>query len=219
MSAQADAGEKHRKAPYHHGNLKAALLDAALEILDREGMDAFGLRSVARLAGVSPAAPAHHFGNKEGLLAAVAAEGFRRLAAKQDLLPVPGDDFDSKIDHFNALGLTYVSFARANPQLYQLMFGKGLTQRAQYPELLEAGDAAYSGIEEATHAVLEAAGNDTLPPKVAINAAWSMVHGLASLLNDGKVTPGELGNPPEQELIPAILDLLGRGLASGARGD
>jgi len=205
--------DRPERGAYHHGNLREALVQAAVGILSREGLDAVGMRSAARAAGVSSAAPYHHFGSKEGLLAAVAAEGFRRLAASQREVAPAGEDLASELVRANALGRAYVRFARTHPELYRLMFGRYIEDRAAYPELLEAVESSYVDIEASIESVLARRGRADVTTRTALNAAWSVVHGLASLLNDGKIRPGEGGNPDEARLVEAILGVWIAGLA------
>src|SRR5262245_57949686 len=123
--------------PYHHGNLKAELLAAASALLDEGGAGAVSLRAAARRAGVSATAPYRHFADKEVLLAAVAAEGFRAFGAALTAAasnPTP----------LAAMGLAYVRFALAHRGLFRLMFGPGIPDRDRHPELAAAADRAFA---------------------------------------------------------------------------
>ena len=206
------------KSPYHHGNLREALVEAAIAILAEEGIGGLGLRSAARAARVSAAAPYHHFGSKEGLLAAVAAEGFRRLAASQDDALGRSSAGLAPRQRVNRLARSYVRFARANPELYQLMFSRTIEDREAHPELLVAAAASYQCIEDAITELLEAQGEDAVSIKLALNGGWALVHGLSTLLNEGKIAPGELGNPEEEELVASIAEIWCRGVEQGLRG-
>ncbi len=214
-TAAAPAADCRVKSAYHHGNLRSALIGAGLEILVGEGVAALGLRSAARRAGVSQTAPYHHFGSKEGLLAAVAAAGFRQMASIQDQI-VEGVRVEPSVPDLKVrmLGRTYVRFARENPELFRLMFGPLIDHRDQYPELIEAYTSGYQAIEDAIAEYLANAGlTGQLPLKVAISGAWAMVHGLSHLLNDGKIRPGEDGMPDEDELVDTLVAPLTRALA------
>jgi AcrR family transcriptional regulator len=217
-ATRSSAGESSPKGSYHHGNLREALVEAAIGILAAEGPTGLGLRCAARAAGVSAAAPYHHFGSKEGLLAAVAAEGFRRLTASQAESEgrSPGDL--APRERISRLGRTYVRFARTNPELYQLMFGRSIEDREAHPELVEAAEGSYEKIEAATLALLADQGNDAMSPKLALNGGWAIVHGLSTLLNDGKIAPGQKGNPEEDQLIESLLEVWCRGLEQGLGG-
>jgi AcrR family transcriptional regulator len=161
--------------PYHHGALRRALLDAALSLVTGHGPAALSLREVARRAGVSHAAPAHHFGNKAGLLTAIATEGYQLLAAA---LAAAGE--------FQEQGVAYVVFATEHPAHFAVM---------RTPDLLRLDDpdlvAARAGSDrELAQSV--ASRMSPVDPAAPI-AAWSLVHGLASLLLEGnvKLPPGE----------------------------
>jgi|SRR6185503_13372903 len=149
---------------YHHGDLRAALLKGAGKALEKQGITALSLRDAARRAGVSHNAPYRHFADRDALLAALAAEGFRMLG--EALRGKPG----------RARGEAYVRFALEHPQRFRLMFG-GLLPLARHPELREAASRAYQGLVDAW--------KDMPDPQIAAAAAWSLVHGLAQLLLDG----------------------------------
>ncbi len=194
---------------YHHGNLRAALVAAGLEILEREGIDGLSLRSTARAAGVSQTAPYHHFGCKEGLFAAMATEGLRRMADSMQHPDIQNVDCSEEPDaKVRALGANYVRWARSNPELFKLIFGPLIQNREPYPELVAAYEAGYSSIEEATAEMLERLGADAEHLKLAVTSAWAMVHGLSLLLIDRKVVPGERGQPDEQTLVDTVLRAL-----------
>lgn len=164
------------KKPYHHGNLRAALLTAAEAELVEQGVEGFSLRSVARRAGVSHAAPKHHFGDTAGLLTALAAEGFRLFTAAQ--LAREAEAAPDATSQLLAAGLGYVDFACARPALFRLIFtSKRVDESA--PVLLDAGGAAYQHLAGR----IEAAGGRE--PDIA--AVWAIVHGLADLIMAGRL--------------------------------
>jgi AcrR family transcriptional regulator len=152
---------------YHHGELRPALLRAAARVLEKEGPAALSLRELARRAGVSHNAPYRHFSDREALLAALAADGFRTLG--EALGQASG----------RAMGEAYVRFALEHPQLFRLMFG-GHLAFSRHRELARAAARPY----EALLAALRAQPGLAEPEKAAA-AAWSLVHGLAHLLLDG----------------------------------
>jgi AcrR family transcriptional regulator len=173
--------------PYHHGDLPRVLLDAAAQAIQEVGPAAVSLRDLARRVGVSHAAPAHHFGDKAGLLTALAADGFRRLAAT---LRRTYEETGS----FLEVGVAYVRFAVSHRAHFEVMFRPEL-YRTDDPELVRARDQARSLLyPPAAELAGEEPGDD---PTAAAVAAWSLVHGLATLWLDRNLPP-QLGDDPEQ---------------------
>jgi AcrR family transcriptional regulator len=173
--------------PYHHGDLPRVLLEAAVEAVAEVGPAAVSLRELARRTGVSHAAPAHHFGDKAGLLTAVAADGFRRLAATlRETYEASGS--------FLEVGVAYVGFAVTHRAHFEVMFRPEL-YRTDDPELIQARDAArallYPPAAEANNSP-----DDDGDLRAGV-AAWSLVHGLATLWLNQNLPP-ELGDDPEQ---------------------
>ncbi|MBK8457405.1 MAG: TetR/AcrR family transcriptional regulator [Phyllobacteriaceae bacterium] len=167
------------KRPYHHGDLRAALLSAAEEELAEKGVEAFTLRGVAKRAGVSHAAPAHHFRNVEAMLTALAAIGFRRLTAA--MRARHAEAAKTPRDQFIASGVGYVDFALANPALFRLMFS---SQRPEHgnADMADAGAEAFEVLVDDVAAVR---GDDPMASRDGrfdVTAAWSLAHGLANLL-------------------------------------
>lgn len=163
--------------PYHHGDLRRALIAAAQRILETEGPNALSLRAVAREAGVSPAAPYHHFKDKQELLDAVAEEGWLRLDAA---LREAGEAAGSQRARMPALGVAYVCFARDNPALYRVMYDCSRDKEALPEHLQDNDDSAYCR----TRATLVAAGadpKDEVGLELATIAAWCAAHGLAEM--------------------------------------
>jgi AcrR family transcriptional regulator len=183
--------------PYHHGDLRAALLAAAEEELLEHGIEAFSLRQVAKRAGVSHAAPAHHFGDANGLLTALAAEGFRRFLATQKAKEAAADP--SAQAQFMASGVGYVDFALTRPALFRLLFGSNRPDYAD-PELKLAADAAYHHL---THLVAQIGGGP-----VEVTAAWAMVHGLADLMSGHRLKG--MGHLTAAERDAMVSDLIAR---------
>ena len=171
---------------YHHGNLRAALLASAARLLEEEGAEAVSFRAIARDVGVSQTAPYNHFDSKEHLLAKVAEEGFHVFMASQR----EAARMHSPRRRLEALGRAYVAFAAAHPQLYRLMFGVGLGDWKRHPALVEAALAAGVPVQQALAAPGKAAAQ---PSEAAWIATWALVHGLASLLIDGKLDKPGVG--------------------------
>ncbi len=169
---------------YHHGNLRPALIDAALAIVEAKGAQALSLRAAARRARVSAAAPYRHFRDKEGLLAAVAEEGFRALAASMARAAERHRDLARR---FESIGVSYIHFANQHPGHFRVMFGLESAERSAYPGLQQAGAEAFSqltaAIREGQRQGVIRAG-DVRPLSLA---AWSLVHGFSALLIDGQL--------------------------------
>jgi AcrR family transcriptional regulator len=161
-------------ASYHHGDLRNALLEAALVILERDGEAGLGLRDLARAVGVSPAAPYRHFDSRAALLEALAVTGFQRFTRAME--DVAAQD---TLDLLSAMGKTYVLFALHNAALFRLMFSPQL-KRDNRPGLRMAADAAFATLRHVS-------GGDTRTGRVTALAAWARVHGLAVLLLDGQI--------------------------------
>jgi AcrR family transcriptional regulator len=168
---------------YHHGDLRRALIDAALELVREYGPAGITLREAARRAGVTHAAPYRHFADKEALLAAVAQEGFVRLRARVLCELEPG----STRSEIETVGLAYVRFARENPSQFRVMFGAELGDKRRYRELLEADQAVFDLL---CGAIARAQAQGELPAGEPVSmglVAWSMLHGVTALVVDGQL--------------------------------
>jgi AcrR family transcriptional regulator len=172
-------------APYHHGDLRRALIDTALAMVTEEGSWKFTLREVARRAGVSHAAPYNHFADKSALLAEVAALGFQALRRElEESARRPRSSRQTLI----AIAVAYVRFGVEHPGHYRLMFGPELAEEDRYPVLQQASDATFSTLTTALERG-QAAG-EVRPGSVRDEAvaAWSLVHGLTTLLIDRRLS-------------------------------
>lgn len=172
-------GEPERQG-YHHGDLRRALLEAAEIELAEKGPEGFTLRGCAKRAGVSHAAPAHHFGDVAGLLSALAAEGFESFLKTTSARMNVADPGDARA-RLVAMGLGYIEFARANPALFSLMFS---SRKADFQEdrLQRAATASFEQLVAGVGAV---AGVDPLTTREGrrqLAATWAIVHGLSHLL-------------------------------------
>ena len=172
---------KKAAAPYHHGDLRRALLDAAFEILKADGPSALSLREVARRAGVSHQAPYHHFPSRGHLLAALAEEGFEHLAESLERVQAAATD---PIRRSQDTGVEYVMFASRNPERFRLMFGAELGTREPYPELNEAAKRVFDLLVRPFGMKPQPA---RTPDQAIVLTLWSTVHGLAALAVDGQV--------------------------------
>jgi AcrR family transcriptional regulator len=166
------------RRPYHHGDLRPALLAAAVETIAETGAAGMSVREVARRAGVTHTAATYHFGNKAGLLAAIAAEGYQLLA---DALLAASQR------SFLEMGVAYVRFAIANRAHFEVMY---------QPGLYDAADPAVQAAKHETAALLYGSRDATTEQLNAGVAAWAIVHGFVTLwLNDN--IPRRLGDDPE----------------------
>jgi AcrR family transcriptional regulator len=176
---------------YHHGDLRRALVEAALELLLEGGTEALGMRELARRVGVSAAAPYRHFRDKQALIQAVAAAGFALFleaieAAKAGIPPE---------DQLGAMAEAYVHFALRYPRLYKLMFSSELG-KFEDKDLRRAADAAYESL------AVTAAKEDPDAPGEAAISAWAFVHGLSMLLLDEQLLGVSASNA--EPLIKAL---------------
>ncbi len=212
----------HRRGPgprgYHHGNLKEALVRAALELIAEKGPAGFTFADAARFAGVSPAAPYRHFRDRDALLADVARRGFDEFAVA--LSKAWDEGRPDVLTGFDRLGKAYLAFARSEPAYYSAMFEAGVPADAD-PQLREAGERAFGVLRGAAeHLVALMPANGRPPALMVALHIWSMTHGIASLFGRGDAARRALPMPPEELLEAAVLIYL-RGLGlpeKAARG-
>jgi AcrR family transcriptional regulator/uncharacterized protein YndB with AHSA1/START domain len=194
--------------PYHHGNLRRALLDEAIATIRTDGVDAVTLREIGARVGVSRTALYRHFADKGALLSAVATEGFRTL---RQALVAAWEDGGRDGHAFRAMGVAYVGFAVANPSHYRVMFGGPVDPREPDPELVTEGQAAFQALVDALVALqrdgLMRPGDDSA---LMATHVWALVHGIAMLSLDGKLRkPGLV-----DALMQYSLDRLWTGIAA-----
>lgn len=204
--ARAAADRPQRRSndtPYHHGDLHEALLRAAERVLERDGLAGLTLRAVAREAGVSHAAPTHHFGDLTGLLSELAAIGFRQfgqaMAAADASAATPPEKGV-------ASARAYVAYAQAHPGMYGLMFRSERLDHSR-PSLHEASEASFAGLTRGVGASRhEQISKEqlTLDQAAAIASAWSLVHGFTMLLLDGRLKT-ILDRAPEGTSVETLL--------------
>ncbi|HLZ04967.1 MAG TPA: WHG domain-containing protein [Bradyrhizobium sp.] len=193
-------------APYHHGALRDALLQAAERVLERDGLAGLTLRAVAREAGVSHAAPTHHFGDLTGLVSELAAIGFQQFNAAMAAACSSDVAYPAK---GLARAKAYVGYAKAHPGMYGLMFR---TERLDYsrPSLHEAAEASFSGLASAIAASRQEQIEKealTLEQAAAIARAWSLVHGFTMLMLDGRLED-ILQRLPDGTDVETLLDTM-----------
>jgi AcrR family transcriptional regulator len=210
--AERPAPRRRRSAdetPYHHGDLHDALLAAAERVLERDGLPGLTLRAVAREAGVSHAAPTHHFGDLTGLLSELAAIGFRRF---NEAMIAAGNTETLPLMKAMARAKAYVAYAQARPGMYGLMFR---TERLDMtrPSLYEAATASFEGLATAVSLsrneklIGETLETLSLDQAAAIARAWSLVHGFTMLLLDGRLKD-ILHRLPEGTGVEQLLDAM-----------
>jgi AcrR family transcriptional regulator len=206
-------GGRHARG-YHHGNLKEALVRAALELIAEKGPAGFTFADAARWAGVSPAAPYRHFRDREALLADVARRGFEEFSAA---LAKAWDNGQPDImKAFDRLGRVYLTFAKSEPAYYSAMFEAGVPLDAD-AALREVSERAFAVLRSAAEKLVAQVSGGSRPPALMVALhIWSMTHGIASLFSRGDAARRALPMPPEELLEAAILIYLrGLGLPSG----
>jgi AcrR family transcriptional regulator len=189
--------------PYHHGDLSRALVDAARRILENEGPAALSLRAVAREAGVSPAAPYHHFKDKSELLEAVAHEGWGALDAV--LIEARASAKDAS-ERMTGLGVAYVKFARDNPALYRVMYDCSRDKDALPDQMKTEG--AYCQVRD-TISEQSGGGVADIDLELATIAAWCAGHGLAEMISFKQFAPLKELLGGEDAFLRAVFEHLG----------
>lgn len=189
--------------PYHHGDLSRALVDAARRILEKEGPAALSLRAVAREAGVSPAAPYHHFKDKGELLEAVAHEGWVALDAALTESRAAAKDARQGMTN---IGVTYVQFARENPALYRVMYDCSRDKDALPDQMKEEG--AYCQVRDSISAQSDGQYSD-IDLELATIAAWCAGHGLAEMTSFKQFAPLKELLGGEEAFLRGVLEHLG----------
>jgi AcrR family transcriptional regulator len=194
---------------YHHGNLKEALVRAALELIAEKGAAGFTFADAARWAGVSPAAPYRHFRDRDDLLADVARRGFEQF--EQALARAWDEGRPDPFTAFERVGKAYLAFARTEAAYYSAMFEAGVPAEAS-PELREAGDRAFAVLRRASEALIAKMPPHSRPPALMMSLhVWALSHGIASLFGRGDAARRTLPMSPEDLLEAAVLIYL-RGL-------
>ncbi|HEX7791080.1 MAG TPA: TetR/AcrR family transcriptional regulator [Afipia sp.] len=193
-----------REGSYHHGNLKEALVQAALDLIANKGPAGFTFAEAARSAGVSPAAPYRHFRDRDELLASVAQQGFELFDAR--LTAAWDDGRPDTPTAFQRVGKAYLAFARENPAYYSAMFEAGLPLEAN-PALLVASERAFAVIRAASERLAGMAPPNVPRPPAMMMALhiWSMSHGIASLFGRGDSARRKLPMSAEDLLEAGVL--------------
>lgn len=195
------------KGKYHHGNLREALIDTAKLILAAQGVQGLSLRKVAQQTGVSATALYSHFKDKRELLAVLATLGFEQLSAYMEAEARKQDTSNSGESSLAGFARGYVVFSTNNAALFQLMFGREVGDPLDFPALVEAGDKTYSIMADCVALQLKQ-NNSTTSPTIAATAAWSMVHGLSTLINDKRVSANSCGVDSVEEMVRQVCQSL-----------
>jgi AcrR family transcriptional regulator len=194
---------------YHHGNLKEALVRAALELIAQKGPSGFTFAEAARWAGVSPAAPYRHFRDRDELLASVARQGFEKFELA--LARAWDDGRPAAFAAFERLGKAYLDFARTEPAFYSAMFEAGVPPDSS-ADLQQAGERAFGVLRHATEVLVATLPPQSRPPALMMALhVWALAHGIASLFGRGDAARRVLPMAPEELLEAGVLIYL-RGL-------
>ncbi|MDM0118390.1 TetR/AcrR family transcriptional regulator [Variovorax arabinosiphilus] len=166
-------------ASYHHGDLRNALLREGRRLLEERGAGELSLRECARRVGVSEAAPSRHFEGKEGLLAGIASDGFRELAAQR--MAIAAMEL-STLEKTREMLLSYVRYAQANKGLFNLMVGPRILETQRHAELVSEGSRSFNLFSEAVVQLAREHGWPSEQLELVAHSAWAMEHGLATLI-------------------------------------
>jgi len=198
---------------YHHGNLKEALIQAALDLIAEKGPTGFTFAEAARSAGVSPAAPYRHFRDRDELMGDVARRGFERFEA--ELARAWNGGQPEPFRAFENVGRAYLAFARTEPAYYSAMFEAGVPLDGA-PELQQASERAFAILRQASEALCAMIPRERRPPSLMMALhVWALSHGIASLFARGDAARRKLPMTPDDLLEAGVLVYL-RGLGIGA---
>ncbi|MEU4647159.1 TetR/AcrR family transcriptional regulator [Nocardia fluminea] len=205
-----------KRTRYHHGDLRATLMDACLRLIESEGLAAVSLRRVAREAGVSSGAPYHHFADRAALLSALSIDGFQQLATYMTTARAETTD---PLAALTELGDAYVRFSREHPAQFRLMFRPELSQPDKHPDAHAAGDAAFDVL---VRTVADCVAVGALPADradILAVAWWGLAHGLASLWLDGHLEKrSEQMGTNAPELVDTIMSTFTTLITPGPAG-
>lgn len=208
MNWERDGGGRRS---YHHGNLREALIAAALDLIRQKGPAGFTFADAARHAGVSPAAPYRHFKDRDALLADVARRGFEQFELALENAWAGGRP--EPVRALEAVGKAYLEFARREPAYFSAMFEAGLPFR-EHPDVQRVSESAFAVLRKAVEAVVATLPADRRPPAMMMALhMWSIAHGIASLFGRGDAARRTIPMAPD-ELLEAHLLIYLRGLGS-----
>lgn len=197
-----------RKNSYHHGDLKNALIQAGIEILSKDGVNALSLRKAARKAGVSHAAPYAHFADKQALIAAIATDGHRKIYEKiaRIMEQFPADPLRQLVE----TAWAYVEFGFEEPDHFKITFSGAVEKEREYPALVEMTQKNFAVVRQLI-ARCQAAGilNPGEPDLIAVGV-WGLVHGFVSLIQEGQVSHSVLDHYSPREMLIFTLNQISR---------
>ena len=210
-------GDRGRRG-YHHGNLREALINAALDLIAQKGPAGVTFAEAARRAGVSTAAPYRHFRDRDALIADVARQGFEKFGAA--LAAAWDDGKPNSAKAFESAGRAYLAFAREEPSYFAAMFEFGIPLDSD-PELQAASDQAFAVLRHASEQVSATAPDGGRPPALMVALhIWAMTHGIAALFGRADGARRKIPMPPEELLEAGMLVYLrGLGLGPEAKAD
>ncbi len=183
-----------KKFKYHHGNLRDALLRAARDLLESDGVDGLSLRALAKATGVTQAAPYSHFRDKDDLLAAIAEEGFQRLALQ---MAEDATGASSTRQRLERLMVSYIRFAQTNKALFQIMFGRELSDLRRYPTLAMTAGKSYALMSTALANKLKG----DVDARFMTVTLWSLCHGLTTLIIEQKLDTKSFGTESIEDFV------------------
>lgn len=192
---------------YHHGDLRRALLEATLEVIDKEGLEAVSLRAVARQLGVSEAAPYHHFAGKQDLLAALAADAYRGLGERLTLA-VESEDLDC-FERLGVLVRTYIQYGLENRGRYRLMFGEHMIGLGDYLRA-HGHDLGPSARHVLRDVIADCMGHNQ-DAEIVEDIVWALNHGITGLINEAEI---RFESPADdtQRLVDTAITILTSGI-------
>ena len=195
--------------PYHHGDLKNALIKAGMEILASEGLGGLSLRKVAKQAGVSHAAPYAHFKDKQALIAAISAEGFKQLHSQIE--SVKGTYQTDPETLLIETAWAYVQFALHAPDRFKLMFSSALEKEKEYPDFVETSQKNFRQVVEIVEICQGANILKSGDSELVALSLWGTVHGFISLLLEGQISHRILEKAPLKDILVYIIRDKGNG--------
>ena len=194
---------------YHHGDLRRALLEAALTLVDEDGIEGLTLREVARRAGVSHNAPYHHFADKRAIVAGLAEESYGLL---RDELAAAARRHDDPLERLRAIGVAYVRFAVRHPPRFRVMNRPELRSRERVTAVERAGERSEGPLLDAVAAAQAAGALRAGDPQAIALAAWATAHGVATLIVDGPLRHRVRSLREAERMTRAAIELLLTGL-------